>query len=881
MRALGVCIIVTVLLPLAARAQPAQVTRVLRAFDFEERRLGNAEDLPMHWLKVEGPGLPHYVNGQLSTDRKRSGEYSFRFDLNGGSLIYRYSPGQIRVEQGAHYRIVAYCQTTVLPKARARLTAYLTDLDGHPVPGTVRHSALYAATRPDETWHPLEVELSAEDSRAGYLVLELELLQPELYVQSALGQRALFVQDIRGSAWFDDVTISQVPVVTLSTDHAGNIFRAGDLVRLHIGVSDRFTEDLQGQLIVRDATGKTVFQHSGSVDLQGAELMSPGNERVSVDLPSLAAGWYRVSLEVSSQGQPLGEHSLNVVLLADGGELAAPDPRFGIVATRLPFAAWPQLPDILPYLAAGRVKLSVWSDDGDVQQMDPAAFDHLLEQLQALNITPTGCLLDLPPSVARQVGGKDWRRLLTVSGNKWQPELMQLIARHANHLDRWQLGDDGTDAFVTDPQMRKVYDMVYGQFSELVNNPDLAMPWPAWYELPGTLPATVALSVPGSVLPSQLPLYIQDLKNVKGHNLSLSIQLLDVEKYGRDVRIRDLAERMIYAMSAGASRIDLPMPFTSEPNGAGIAQQPQELFMIQRTLAMILSGTVFQGRVPLGDGIDAFLFDRNGEGVIALWDRGSQEGVKQLPLNLGEHAMRVDLWGNVTPVLQTAATGTETSVPMTIGADPIFLLGIDGPQAQLRATVSIDQPLLESSFEAHTRRIRFKNPYRQAISGSLKLKAPKGWTLNPPTFQFTLNPGETFDRDFSIQFPYSSFAGTKTLNCEFALQADRNSAFVVPLTLKLGLSDVGMESLALRDGNDVVVQQMITNYGDRPINYNAFVIYPGAARQERLVSNLDPGKTLLKRYRFAGVPFATGTKVRVGLKELDGMRILNDEVEIR
>lgn len=188
MRALAVCIVVTILFPLPAMAQPAQVTRVLRKFDFEERRLGNDEDLPMHWLKVVGPGLPHYVNGRFSTDRKRGGRYSFRFDLNGGSLIYRYPAGLIRVQQGAHYRVQAFCQTTILPNARVRMTAYLTDLDGHLLPDTVRHSELYVSTQPNEPWHPLEVELSASDPRVGYLVLELELLQPEFYLQSTLGK---------------------------------------------------------------------------------------------------------------------------------------------------------------------------------------------------------------------------------------------------------------------------------------------------------------------------------------------------------------------------------------------------------------------------------------------------------------------------------------------------------------------------------------------------------------------------------------------------------------------------------------------------------------------------------------------------------------------
>ena len=88
------CVILALALGSAALAQPAQVNRVLKTLDFEERRLGNAEDLPMHFRKVEGPGLPHYVNGRLARDLARSGKFSFRFDLNGGSLIYRYDAGR-------------------------------------------------------------------------------------------------------------------------------------------------------------------------------------------------------------------------------------------------------------------------------------------------------------------------------------------------------------------------------------------------------------------------------------------------------------------------------------------------------------------------------------------------------------------------------------------------------------------------------------------------------------------------------------------------------------------------------------------------------------------------------------------------------------------
>ena len=64
-----VSIFLLVIVAGATMARAAEVSRVLRTFDFEERKLGNAEDLPMHWAKVTGDGLPHYVNGKLTTDR--------------------------------------------------------------------------------------------------------------------------------------------------------------------------------------------------------------------------------------------------------------------------------------------------------------------------------------------------------------------------------------------------------------------------------------------------------------------------------------------------------------------------------------------------------------------------------------------------------------------------------------------------------------------------------------------------------------------------------------------------------------------------------------------------------------------------------------------
>ena len=910
-------------------AQPTDVTRVLKTIDFEERGLGNAEELPMHWTKVSGPGLPHYVNGQLATDRAHGGKYSFRLDLNGGGLIYRYDVGQIKVRQGAHYRVEASVQTTVLPHARARLTAYLVDIDGRPIASSLKHSELYAARAPEEGWQKLSIELSASDPAAAYMVLEAGLLQPRNLEEDKATRRAgdkanidhrtsniehrtsntehrpenlnaeprtlnpsvtlspdhpvtqsRFEQDIHGSAWFDDINISQVPKVHLSTDRPGNIFRRGDTLKLQVLVNDRFTDDLSAQLVVRDAAGKTVHQRSGALDMTTAQTLGPGRKRLTVLLPELKPGWYEAALVMHSQGQFVGEQALQLVLLADD-QLGRPDSRFGIIATDLPLEGWGELPGVLPFLAAERVKLAVWSKGGDIEQADSGMFDQLLEKLQELGIHPTACLVDLPPELSASLGGGSWLELLKAPREAWQPQLAELVARHAMHLDRWQLGADGSDAFVTRPQMRQVYAAVYGEFAKLVQGPDLAMPWPAWYELEGKMPATVALSVPPSVLPHQLPLYMQDLKKQAGSNLSISLELLDRRQYGREVQIRDLVQRITYALAADAQRIDIPLPLEIERDGEELVKRPGELLPVLHTLITTLSGTTFKGKVPIADGVEAFLFDKQGKGILVMWDRGNSPSVKQLPLNLGDNAARVDLWGNVTALLRSNGDKEAGQVQLDLGPMPILLVDIDGQLAQLRASVGFDRPLLESSFKPHTRRLHFTNPYKQAISGAVKLKAPAGWTLSPPTIAFTLNPGETFDREITIEFPYNSFAGPKTIQAEFLVQAEKNSMFSVPIVLKLGLSDVGMQSLALRDGHDVIVHQIISNYGDKPIDYTAFAIFPGQARQERLVTNLGPGQTTVKRYRFINITITPGTKVRAGVKENDGTRILNDELAVQ
>jgi hypothetical protein len=875
-----------------ATAPSATSSRILKSFDFDERKDGNNEDQPMNWTKLDGKDFPHYVTGRLTTDRHRSGNYSFRMDLDGGNCVYRYQPGLLKVQPGAHYRAEVFCQTTVLRYARARLTAYFTDQDLHPLPETIRHSELYTSNDPQDDWHPLAVEMTADLNHAYFLVVQMELLQPDQYSTSSLGKRTLFLQDVHGTAWFDDLTVAQVPQVVLKTDRPGNVFRQGDPLKLTVDVNDRETDDLTIQLLVNDAENRRVYQRTTAVEIASAKTLPSGLRELMLELPTVAPGWYRASLVMMSRGVYVGQESLAWILLADDGELSAADPRFGMVATDLPFENWGDLPKFLPLLSVGRVKLALWSSTADIAQQDSEVVDQLLESLQLENISPTGVLLGLPPKIADTLNGANWLQVLNAPNDAWATPLAFLISRHANRIDRWQLCGDDSEEFARSGDMRKVYAKVLQQFDSLVDRPDVAMPCPLLYELPDPRPSSITLSVPSSILPAEIPLYLQEYRGRDSQSVSLSLSLLDNDGYSRETRIADLAKRVVYSLASDVPRIDLPLPITARQQGDQMVAEPQELMLVMRTLLSVLSGSSFRGTIPIARDIDAFLFEKSGQGIVVLWNKNDVDKSEPISISLGNHPMRIDLWGNTSPLLQlTPPAGDDEAstrkraasglVQLQVGRMPIILTGVDIDMGRLRSSLCFDQPLIESSFQSHTRHIRFTNPYHQPIGGTLKLHSPPGWNLTPPTFNFTLNAGESFDRELTIEFPYNSVAGPQAFFADFDVQADRHINFTEPLALTLGLSDVGTQCIAFRDLGDVVVQQMITNYGEQPITYSAFANYPGRPRIERLVTSLNPGQTTVKKYRFTRVPADEKSRIRVGLKEVDGNRILNDEVEIK
>ena len=548
------------------------------------------------------------------------------------------------------------------------------------------------------------------------------------------------------------------------------------------------------------------------------------------------------------------------------------------------------------------MKLAIWSKTGDIQQVDPTAFDRILVRLQELRVTLTACLVDLPPTIAEKLAERQrqadaeprlrraarppaheskWLQLLKAPPEDWQPQLAELIARHAAPPPPLAARRRRHRRLRHRQGHARSLRSGLSSVRRAGHEPDLAMPWPAWYEMEGKLPATWSLNVPPQVLPSQIPLYMQEVRGQKGHNLSITSRSSTASSTAATCRSAISSSGWSTPWPPTPSESTSPFPTPSSDDGDDSVQQPQEMLIVLRTLIARWADQSSAARCPIADGIEAFLFERNGKGVLVLWDRGNKAGVKQLALNIGERPILMDLWGNAKPLLSLDPGRVAGTLNSKFGAMPILLMDIDASLAMLRASVAArptapgiqlpaphPPPALHQSLEDRDQRIVLASRPRPA-GPSIRQRIPSA--------SIPVKPSTTRSASSSPTTPTPATKPSKPV----PRPGRRTTTFTVPLTLQLGLSDVGMQTMALRDGKDVIVQQTIQNYGEKPIDYSSFAIFPGQARQERLVTNLAPGRTTLKRYRFNNVQVSPGMKIRVGVKELNGSRILNDEVEIQ
>ena len=340
MRKLAAVLLFLALPPSPARAQTARdvsvsadadtggtarMYRRVKAFDFNERPLGNYESVPMHWKKLTGPGLPGYVKGRFDEKIGHDAPPSFRLDLRGSNVAYAYQQSDLSIERHADYTIVAYARGHNLEHARGFIAASFLDRFGAPIEGTQRVSDLVGATTDSaDSWRRIEVPMAGDFPRAAALRLELWIAQRHTWAEPDLEAVDQIVrQDVNATVWFDDITVYRLPRARLRLSNPGGIITSDAKEHFLLDVHNSAAEPLSVELTVTDAAGRTLHRVARTVP---PYLEHP----LEVPVPDLPPGFYHASLRLLLDVETLFRRQTAFMVLPDLDIETPAAPEFGI-----------------------------------------------------------------------------------------------------------------------------------------------------------------------------------------------------------------------------------------------------------------------------------------------------------------------------------------------------------------------------------------------------------------------------------------------------------------------------------------------------------------------------------------------------------------------
>jgi len=188
---------------------------------------------------------------------------------------------------------------------------------------------------------------------------------------------------------------------------------------------------------------------------------------------------------------------------------------------------------------------------------------------------------------------------------------------------------------------------------------------------------------------------------------------------------------------------------------------------------------------------------------------------------------------------------------------------------------------MESTYGRRRADLVFRNTFRETLSGQLRINVPRDWELEPLAMPFVVDADKSVTVPLKVRCPRNEPAGAKWLNVRFRIHAPTAMEIHCRVPFELGSSALHTRAWWFLRGPNVVVQQEIENRGRRSMNLVSFLIAPQRPRQERRIPRLPAGQKVVKQYLLEDWSTLLGKKVRLGLREVGGQRILSDLITIQ
>ncbi len=857
--------------------KPTASNRLVHLFDFEEQDI-NHEPVPMHWVRAQDspparprPGFPKWNKAAFDLTVSSSGAASVKLPTRGGSTAMRLVSGVVPVIPGGNYEISVKVKTAGLHNARARLVARFTDAKANPIESSTQATPLVLS---DDDWTTIKVLLRGDYDNAAWVLIDLELLQPDMFPPEDAGadsidfEIGLETEDLSGAVWFDDVTIRIIPIVTLEVVGDSNVVVSVAPPVIFASINDVVGDRLSATLRLTDLAGQTIDE------LTIESLHSGIRNLYQPDFPGY--GWWRVAFTVFMDDQPIASATRSLAWLPPPSNPYEAN-RFGLLVHEGVEAPRTSLMDLIDASGVGSIDLPYWRKGQDLAsiQGELPSFTSLIELLLDRNIDVTLALDTAPTDLAAQLTIADDKVLeaLVAGRDAWAPWLDEAISRFGQRVRRWRLGSF-SDSQKQESTSRAQHFSIAAQFiDQNVFKPLPTLPWDGEIAPASVLKdAALLVKAPSSYTPTALAELASRWDEYS--EATMLIEPISTDRFGADAAMTDLAIRTIRAWSAAPDRLMLEQPWAWRTTRDGsLRADPAPALAVWSRLGEHLRGRTIVGTLPVAQGAVALVLNGPAGGAIAAWNEWAQPNQAQIDVYLTDGPVQIfDLFGNEQSI--ELVNGMHH---IQLSQTPIFIEGVDAELASFRAGFSITPAQIESTAELHEMTLELTNPWPVSIDGDLQIIEPTNWSFSPQTFSFTIPAGETERIPIQTSFGLSELAGEHMLRADVRLIATKSYPTIsISTPIQVGLSGVELipsYQISRRNGQSVVtLTLLVINTSTEPATLMAYAQAPGRRRQQAPISTLEPGGSAVRNFVFTDPDEQLrGAEARVGVTQISGL----------
>lgn len=845
------------------------LAREAKRFDFEERKFGNYETLPMNWLPITGDQYPRFLEPAFDMKTGHDAPPSFRLQIRTGNVGAYYRAKDIPAHPGSEYRVTGWVHTQGLKHAAAYVTAYYLDHALQPIRSTEQYSAPVDDATCGDGWTPVVVDLPGGIKGARWISLTCRIVQPKPANPNDGPFAPIPQRDATGSAWFDDIAVIRRPRVYMKLNHDTHCYFDDEPVQCSIKLLDLDGAGLDVTLRIDDASG--IAKQAFSLD--GPSLLADPRP---IDISPLPPGIYTARLQLRLDRHVIAEHERRFVILRK--EMAGERQNgkgFGIVLSDESVDR-PEIIDLIDRIRPGAVKLPLWrfglTDDAVVYGNDNTR--NMIERFRADGINIVAVLDALPKQLAAKYKypQRTVERALAVpldKNNDWVPYLGLLLMRHGAWTNTWQLGDDHCSPRFDAKTITAALKAMRNVVDPLVGKPRIVVPSSSFGG------AKVDLQ-PTDIASTTFEFHQTPDVGADGFDADASeadpngarwatLSLADEDTYERDARLMRFARGLISSRAMGYEAAFVPALWRYQRGDDGDVIRPREELILFDTIARRLGDYPIASRLTLHPELESWLFTdaSDATGAIALWwpDERSASVTLDLPRTAEIH----DAWGR-----PLATTRNEQGVTFPVTGMPVFI----GPVAPRRIrgidSFELANATITASIRTQKRELKLVNPYSADMIGELLLQGPTGWRVTPRRVPVKLRSGESLSTPIQLKPPSNAPAGWYTLAGRLDVGGDGDGSTYVSAPIHVAAPGIDVDVFAHRDGDGIRFIQQVTNTADRVLRLRAYLIAPGRPRDTRTINHLGAGESAVREYRVNPATDLEGQYVRLSVEEVGG-----------